>query len=83
MSKKIFVHKYVRRFVYVCVTGLGCIIGHNVGMSNKIFMYKYVKMFCVHTCHRTRLHKTMWLYEVCIYVYVTGLGCIVLQEVGY
>ena len=45
MNKKIFVHKYIKRFVYVCVTALGCIIGHNVGMSNKIFMYKYVKIF--------------------------------------
>ena len=30
MSNKLFVHKYVKRFVHVCVTGLHCIIGQNV-----------------------------------------------------
>ena len=82
MSKKIFVHKYINRFVYACVTGLGCIIGHNVGMSNKIFMYKCAKMFVY-------IHVTGLGYiRLCgcmsfVYMYVTGLGGIVLQEVGY
>ena len=29
-SNKTFVHEYVKRFVYVHVTELGCIMGHNV-----------------------------------------------------
>ena len=35
MSKKIFVHKYVKRFVYVCVTVLGCFMGCNVVQETK------------------------------------------------
>ena len=79
MSEKIFVHKYVKKIVYVCVTGLGCIIGYNVGMSNKIFMYRYVKMF-VYT-HVTglgyiRLCGCMYYKSLGIkHLYV--LGCII------
>ena len=34
-----------KRFVYVHVTELGCIIGHICGTSNKKFVYEYVKRF--------------------------------------
>ena len=75
-------HRYVKRFVYVCVTGLGCIIGHNVSMSNRIFMYKYVNMFeytHVIGLGYIRLCGCMRF----VYMYDTGLSCIVLQKVEY
>ena len=47
-SNKTFVYEYVKRFVYLHVTELGCIIGHNVvrvtkhlcmNMSKGLYMY--------------------------------------------
>ena len=58
VTRHLCMNNYVKRFVYVHVTELGCIIGHNVVRVNKTFVYEYVIRFVY--VHVTKL------------VYVTG-----------